>query len=89
MEHLRYQFKSLEKIPTKVWQDAREGSRHIAQSIGLAIRQKQQDGEQIVLGLATGSSPILIYQELVRMHFLALQRRVKEQQPRRSPAQSE
>lgn len=68
MEHLRYQFKSLEKIPTKVWQDAREGSRHIAQSIALAIRQKQQDGEQIVLGLATGSSPILIYQELVRMH---------------------
>lgn len=68
MQHLRYQFKTLEKIPTKVWHDAREGASHIAKSIALAIRQKQQEGEHIVLGLATGSSPILVYRELVRMH---------------------
>lgn len=68
MEHLRYQFKSLEKIPTKVWGTAKEGSIHVARSIALAIRQKQQEGENIVLGLATGSSPIQVYQELVRMH---------------------
>jgi len=68
MDHLRYQFKSLEKIPTKVWGSAKEGSIHVAKSIALAIRQKQQEGEHIVLGLATGSSPIQVYQELVRMH---------------------
>ncbi len=68
MERLRYQFKSLEKIPVKIWKSAADGCRHVAQSIALAIRQKQQEGEKIVLGLATGSSPILVYQELVRLH---------------------
>lgn len=68
MEFLKYQLKSLEKIPTKVWEDAREGSKHVARSIALTIRQKQQEGEHVVLGLATGSSPIQVYQELVRMH---------------------
>jgi glucosamine-6-phosphate deaminase len=68
MDSLKYQLKSFEKIPVKVWSDAKEGSRHVAQSIALAIRQKQQDGSNIVLGLATGSSPIQVYQELVRLH---------------------
>lgn len=68
MDFLKYQLKSVEKIPTKVWADARDGSKHVAQTIALAIRQRQQEGEHIVLGLATGSSPIQVYQELVRMH---------------------
>lgn len=65
---LKYQFKSFEKLPTRIWKNASEASIHVAQSIALAIRQKQQEGELIVLGLATGSSPIKIYNELVRMH---------------------
>ena len=65
---LKYQLKSLEKLPLKIWDDSAEASYHVAQSIALAIRQKQQDGEHIVLGLATGSSPIGVYKELVRMH---------------------
>jgi glucosamine-6-phosphate deaminase len=65
---LKYQLKSLEKMPVSVWQDPKEGSVHLARSIALAIRQKQQDGDKIVLGLATGSSPIKVYEELVRMH---------------------
>lgn len=65
---LKYQLKSLEKIPVKIWDDPKEGSIHLARSIALAIRQKQQDGEKIVLGLATGSSPIQVYAELVRLH---------------------
>jgi glucosamine-6-phosphate deaminase len=68
MDFLKYQLKSVEKIPTKVWADAREGSKHVAQTIALAIRQRQQEGENILLGLATGSSPIQVYQELVRLH---------------------
>ncbi len=67
-EVLKYQFKNFERIPVKIWDESKEASIHIAQSIALAIRQKQQDGEQIVLGLATGSSPIKVYQELVRQH---------------------
>ena len=65
---LKYQLKSLEKMPVKIWDNSKDASIHIAHSIALAIRQKQQDGEHIVLGLATGSSPIKVYDELVRMH---------------------
>ena len=65
---LKYQLKSVEKLPTKVWNDSREASIHVARSIALAIRQKQQEGERIVLGLATGSTPVKVYEELVRMH---------------------
>ncbi|MEK7255853.1 MAG: glucosamine-6-phosphate deaminase, partial [Bacteroidota bacterium] len=65
---LRFQFKTFEKLPVKIWSDSRDASIHVARSIALAIRQKQQDGEKIVLGLATGSSPIKVYQELVRLH---------------------
>ncbi|MFQ5447146.1 MAG: glucosamine-6-phosphate deaminase [Saprospiraceae bacterium] len=65
---LKFQFKTFEKLPVKIWEDSRDASIHVARSIALAIRQKQQDGEKIVLGLATGSSPIKVYQELVRMH---------------------
>ncbi len=65
---LKYQLKSFEKIPIKYWNTPDDGALHIAKYISLAIRQKQQDNANIVLGLATGSSPIKIYNELVRMH---------------------
>lgn len=65
---LKFQFKTFEKLPVKIWDDSKEASVHVARSIALAIRQKQQDGEKIVLGLATGSTPIKVYQELVRLH---------------------
>lgn len=65
---LKYALKSFEKLPVKIWDEPLEASRHVAQSIALAIRQKQQDGEKIVLGLATGSTPIKVYEELVRLH---------------------
>jgi glucosamine-6-phosphate deaminase len=66
--YLKYELKNFEKMPVKIWDDALEASRHVARSIALAIRQKQQDGDKIVLGLATGSTPIKVYEELVRMH---------------------
>lgn len=66
--YLKYELKNFEKMPVKIWEDSQEASRHVARSIALAIRQKQQDGEHIVLGLATGSTPIKVYEELVRMH---------------------
>ena len=66
--YLKYELKNFEKMPVKIWDDSLEASRHVARSIALAIRQKQQDGDKIVLGLATGSTPIKVYEELVRMH---------------------
>ncbi len=64
----KYQIKSLVKVPLKVWDDPEEGAVHVARSIALAIRQKQEEGERLVLGLATGSSPLKVYEELIRLH---------------------
>ena len=40
----------------------------IAFQIFTAIEEKKQNNEHLVLGLATGSTPIPLYQELVRLH---------------------
>lgn len=66
--YLKYELKNFEKMPVKIWDDAIDASRFVARSIELAIRQRQQEGQKIVLGLATGSTPIRVYEELVRMH---------------------
>src|SRR5690606_5408749 len=68
MEALKYQLRSIEKIPVRIWENSKEASKHVARTIALAVRQKQQEGEQIVLGLATGSTPVELYRELVRIH---------------------
>jgi len=70
LEHtlLKFQLKNVEKIPVRVWENNVEASKHLAKTIALAITQKQQDGKHIVLGLATGSSPIKVYEQLVRLH---------------------
>ncbi len=67
-KHIKYLIKSYEKIPVRIWDNDVECCNHIAQSIALAIRQRQQDEKNIVLGLATGSTPINLYRELIRMH---------------------
>lgn len=57
-----------ERIPTIVHSRAREVTVAIAAEIAELIRAKQELNEQCVLGLATGSSPTKIYDELVRLH---------------------
>lgn len=57
-----------EKIPTHIYADAKDASRAVAREIAQLIREKQQKGEQCVLGLATGSSPKTVYAELIRQH---------------------
>ncbi len=59
---------SFERIPVKIFPDLQDASIHIAQEIARTIKEKQAAGEKCVLGLATGSSPKLVYAELVRMH---------------------
>ena len=46
----------------------KDGSIYVAKLIADTIIKKQQTGEMCILGLATGSSPITIYSELVRLH---------------------
>jgi glucosamine-6-phosphate deaminase len=59
---------SFEKIPVKIYPTPAEGSKYVAGVIADCIREKQQNGRPIVLGLATGSTPISMYKELVRLH---------------------
>ena len=57
-----------EKIHNVIFEDSNEASIKVAQEIAELIRKKQASNKNCVLGLATGSSPIRVYEELVRMH---------------------
>ena len=57
-----------EKIHNVIFNSSLEASIIVAQEIAALIREKQSEGKNCVLGLATGSSPIKVYEELVRMH---------------------
>lgn len=59
---------SFEKIEVKIYPTAVEGSVYAAQQIADLIKQKASKGEMLVLGMATGSTPIKMYAELVRLH---------------------
>ncbi|MFN8674558.1 MAG: glucosamine-6-phosphate deaminase [Candidatus Sericytochromatia bacterium] len=66
--NFEYDKNGLEKIPTCIFPDSKIASIKIAQEIAKIIKTKAELGETCVLGLATGSSPIFIYKELVRLH---------------------
>lgn len=57
-----------EKIPTRIYADSSSASKEVAGRIASLIRHKAQKGEMAVLGLATGSTPTGVYDELVRLH---------------------
>ena len=57
-----------EKIHNKIFKNASEASLIVAQEIAQLIVSKQAENKDCILGLATGSSPIKVYEELVRMH---------------------
>jgi len=57
-----------EKIHNEIFRNSVEASKIVAQEIAQLIKSKQAKNKPCVLGLATGSSPIKVYEELVRMH---------------------
>ncbi len=57
-----------EKINNVIFNSSKEASILVAQEIAGLIKAKGAKNEFCVLGLATGSSPIKVYEELVRMH---------------------
>lgn len=59
---------SHERIPTHIFADSEKASKAVALEIAALIRQKTKENKPAVLGLATGSSPKKVYQELIRMH---------------------
>ncbi len=57
-----------ELIPTRVFPSADEVSIAVARDIAALIRERAAEGRTAVLGLATGSTPMTVYAELVRLH---------------------
>ncbi|HEY8470432.1 MAG TPA: glucosamine-6-phosphate deaminase [Longimicrobiales bacterium] len=57
-----------ERVPVVIVEEYEDIARLIADRIATLIRTKRAAGEYAVLGLATGSTPIGIYRELIRMH---------------------
>ncbi len=57
-----------EKIHNVIFENSNDASIQVAEEIAKLIRRKQAANQPCVLGLATGSSPIRVYEELVRMH---------------------
>ena len=57
-----------EKIHNVIFENSLEASKVVAQEIAELIKSKATAKEKCVLGLATGSSPIKVYEELVRLH---------------------
>ena len=64
----RSESSKFEKIHTEVFSTSLAASRAIASEIAALINQKSAKKEYCVIGLATGSSPIEVYAELVRLY---------------------
>lgn len=58
----------LERLPVQVVGDYEDIARIVADQISALIRTRKAAGERTVLGLATGSTPIGVYRELIRLH---------------------
>src|SRR5260221_14359406 len=56
------------KIPTLVFPTSAQAARHVALMIESLIRQNNSANRPTVLGLATGSTPVGLYRELIRLH---------------------
>jgi len=63
LEETRY-----EKLPVTVYPNQQIASVQVAKRIADLIKARQASGGQAVLGLATGVTPIKVYEELVRLH---------------------
>src|SRR5688572_9335478 len=61
-----------ERLRTVIVDDHDAIARLVADRIATLVRERQPAGKTLVLGLATGSTPIGVYRELVRLHQAGL-----------------
>ena len=57
-----------EHAPLAIFTTSLEASRAVAAEVAELVRLRQSEGRAAVLGLATGSTPVSVYAELVRLH---------------------
>jgi glucosamine-6-phosphate deaminase len=68
MDSPRIEIEQFERIRTKAFRTSDEAVREVAASISKLIGKRQSEGKNVVLGLATGSTPVKLYKELIRLH---------------------
>ena len=68
MDTLPSEAEQYERILTTVFQSSDSAVRLVAASIARLIRLRQDQDRTAVLGLATGSTPVRLYRELIRLH---------------------
>jgi len=56
------------RLPVSLYADSEQASAAVAAQVADLIRARAAAGQPCVLGLATGSSPTRVYEELVRLH---------------------
>ena len=56
------------QVPCYVFDSDADASSHVARVIAETIRERNASGRNAVLGLATGSTLVRVYRELIRMH---------------------
>ncbi len=59
---------SRERISAVVLDQPHDVSKQVAYEISRLIKERQADDRTCVLGLATGSTPVSVYDELIRLH---------------------
>lgn len=57
-----------ERVPTRIHASPAEGAAEIAREIRALIERRRTEGRPTVLGLATGSTPVPLSRELIRLH---------------------
>src|SRR5689334_19576295 len=57
-----------EHLQTRIFRDSDEAVRVVAASLARLIKDRSREQRQAVLGLATGSTPVKLYRELIRLH---------------------
>lgn len=64
----RSEAEQMERIQTIVFDGADQACRELAMEIAELIRSRAKEGKRTVLGLATGSTPVRLYREMIRLH---------------------
>lgn len=59
---------AFEKVPTHIFPDSATAAKTLAQEIKDLITLRTAAGKHVVLGMATGSTPVPFYRELIRLH---------------------
>jgi glucosamine-6-phosphate deaminase len=68
MTYLESEFTQREHINTHIYEAADDACSEVAKAIAALIHERDAAGKKTVLGLATGSTPVRLYRELIRMH---------------------